>query len=183
MAAAILDPPPPRSLISSRSPPIPTPSQACGYSSAQPPTRTYSSSHARSCCIRHSLHLRILLLLRLFSTTKSSRLNHIGLARTACQGVPKEIALYKQWSLFTLVVISTCSSDGAIECSSDHYLSYLPRLFLPTEILLTIFKSIRPPSYLHDPSICRGTRNPWLTTLCTVKAFTIVCTAWSGPSN
>ncbi|EJF55692.1 hypothetical protein DICSQDRAFT_184240 [Dichomitus squalens LYAD-421 SS1] len=50
---------------------------------------------------------------------------------------------------------------------------------LPNEILLAVFKLTQPPSYTYDPSILKGPRNPWLTTLKTKKALVLVCKAWS----
>ena len=54
---------------------------------------------------------------------------------------------------------------------------------LPHEILLPIFEYIQPYIHQHDPSVIPGPRSPWLTSLRTKKALTLVCKAWTPPAT
>ena len=56
-------------------------------------------------------------------------------------------------------------------------------MFLPPEILRAIFLFARPYIHQHSPSVTLGPNNPWLLSLRTKKALTLVCKAWSAPAT
>lgn len=56
-------------------------------------------------------------------------------------------------------------------------------MYLPQEILLSIFRLTQPHIHQYNPSVILGPRNPWLTQLRTKKALVLVCKAWSAPAT
>ncbi|KAI0757939.1 hypothetical protein C8Q74DRAFT_289204 [Fomes fomentarius] len=56
-------------------------------------------------------------------------------------------------------------------------------MYLPHEILLSIFRLTQPHIHQYNTSVILGPRNPWLIQLRTKKALVLVCKAWSAPAT
>ncbi|KAI0366621.1 hypothetical protein BV20DRAFT_971541 [Pilatotrama ljubarskyi] len=77
---------------------------------------------------------------------------------------------------------TTWRSDIGVQTGEDPMdLNHVSKL--PQELLLRVFLETIPPDEHYVLSVQAGARNPWLVSVGTRRALTLVCKAWHGPAS